>query len=118
MNWGKFSIYVFAIYAIYFTIQLAFDFFKSKNKKQVSDGYENYDVSNLLDDSEQPTSVSSDFVTETTSPVERTNEESIPVVAAKKKVEVESIGTVEAQGVPIDEFLKQAQAESNNIKFQ
>lgn len=106
MNWTKLIIGTAVLYFIYYLVIIVIDLTKSK-KGKASTGYEVIDMDFEDEEAEQ---IETDFLEEPF--------EDIPKVVGTE-IDSDNIqfGEMETQGLPVDDFVKQAREMSSNVEF-
>ncbi|RDV11884.1 hypothetical protein DXT99_23555 [Pontibacter diazotrophicus] len=104
MAWSTFLGVVVGAYAVYYALNLLYDLFFSRKQKAAADSGVHYNLNELMGEEEQPVEVGGE-------------PEEAPAVAflAERKLATEPALRVEGQGIPLDEFLKDAKSYSSSI---
>ncbi len=118
MNWGTLTIAIIVIYVVYYAVNIGIDLLRSK-KENLSGGYEVIEIDD--DNDEEPETISTNYLEENGieefEGVVGDPEESFKNQDSKTGSETISLGIVETQGLPVDEFLKKAKELSLGIEF-
>ena len=118
MNWGTLHIARIVIFVVHYTVNIGIDLLQSK-QENLSGGYEVIEIDG--DNDEEPETSSTNYWEEngieTCEGVVGDPEESFKNQDSKTGSETISLGIVETQGLPVDEFLKKAKELSLGIEF-
>ena len=125
MAWGTFVGVVIGAYALYYVLNLLYDLFFSLKQKASAGGSIHYNMRDLLGEEEGPEEVQDEFEDEADDyfeeeefeqePEEALEEAAISANPAESMKAAAPALRVEGQGIPLDEFLKEAKTYSSSI---
>ncbi|PRY13749.1 hypothetical protein CLV24_105119 [Pontibacter ummariensis] len=104
MAWSTFFGVVIGAYAIYYVLNFLYDLFFSRKQKAPAQSGVHYNMRELMGEEEGPEEVAAE-----------PEEEPAAVYPAERKVAAEPALRVEGQGIPLEDFLKDAKSYSKSI---
>lgn len=128
MAWGTFLGVVIGVYAAYYVLNLLYDLFFSQKRTAAAEGGIHYNMRELMGEEESPEEVQDEFEEEADDYLDEEEEEEFEQ-ESEEEYEEETISAhpaesmraaapalrVEGQGIPLDEFLKEAKSYSSSI---
>jgi hypothetical protein len=125
MAWSTFLGVVIGIYALYYVLNLLYDLSFSRKRKTAAGGGIHYNMRDLMGEEESPEEVHEEFEEEADDYLEEEDfeqeseeafeEETISANPAERMTAAAPALRVEGQGIPLDEFLKEAKTYSGSI---
>lgn len=125
MAWGTFLGVVIGVYASYYVLNVLYDLFFSWKRNVSAGGGIHYNMRDLMGEEESPEEVQDEFEEEADDYLdeeefeqeseEEFEEETISANPAERMTAAAPALRVEGQGIPLDEFLKEAKSYSSSI---
>ncbi|WP_162056022.1 hypothetical protein [Pontibacter pamirensis] len=120
MAWSTFFGVVMGAYAVYYVLNLLYDLFFSQKQKAATDSGVHYDMEELASDEEQPYDLSQgeagdDDQYEGEQYEDEDEDQPYEQEELSRTAEPEPALRVEGQGIPLEEFLKDAKSYSSSI---
>lgn len=104
MAWIDFFVVIIGSYALYYVLNILYDLFFSGRRKPPAVSNVHYDIRALTQEEEGPEEVG-----------DEPEEEAVAMPPAKRKKTAEPALRVEGQGIPLEDFLRDAKSYSKSI---
>ncbi|PRY09044.1 hypothetical protein CLV24_11995 [Pontibacter ummariensis] len=101
MAWSVFFGVVFTCYAIYYVLNMLFDLYRGRKQKKAPEQVVQYNLRELVEQEEKPKEV--------------TDEPGSKAGPADQEEAEEPVLRVEGQGIPLEDFLRDAKSYSSSI---